>query len=246
MKKEKEKNSENLWVFFFLSVKQIRSGSCLKSVWLSDTDLSGTEAYVQKIKWDLTHLSCGETLHKKLVSASKLQLLTCDMPSMSSWMRSVWLYCRMARPTRKMISKPCRRTPRIITNVKTSETAQSTRFFWWVRFILRNRNFLYLIHENIKDACGYGQREEGEEQGEEPRRGVHRRVETLRSEMDVQFWKLLLGCKELTDFQKRKREQWCHASEWMICCLPVDETLTAGLICTVRGFSLTCNRYSNW
>lgn len=42
-------------------------------------------------------------------SGKRLQTLTCDIPSMSSWMRSVWLYCRMAKPTRKMISRPWQR-----------------------------------------------------------------------------------------------------------------------------------------
>lgn len=52
--------------------------------------------------------------------------------------------------------------------------------------------FPYLIHENIKDACGNRQREEGEEKSEEPGGGVHRCVKTLGSKMDVQLGKLLL------------------------------------------------------
>lgn len=52
--------------------------------------------------------------------------------------------------------------------------------------------FSYLIHENIKDARGNRQREEGEEKSEEPRRGVHGCVKTLGSEMEVQLRQLLL------------------------------------------------------
>lgn len=50
----------------------------------------------------------------------------------------------------------------------------------------------YLIHENIKDARGNRQREEGEEKSEEPGGGVHGCVKALGSEMDVQLGKLLL------------------------------------------------------
>lgn len=50
----------------------------------------------------------------------------------------------------------------------------------------------YLIHKNIKDACGDRQREEGEEEGEEPGRSIHGRMKTLGPEVDVELWKLLL------------------------------------------------------
>lgn len=60
-------------------------------------------------------------------------------------------------------------------------------------------NDSYLIHENIEDARGDRQREEGEEKGEEPGGGIHGRVETLGSKMDVQLWELLL--------RKRKEPQ---------------------------------------
>lgn len=52
--------------------------------------------------------------------------------------------------------------------------------------------FSYLVHEDVKDARGHRQRQEGEEEGEEPGRGVHGRVETLRSEVDVELRQLLL------------------------------------------------------
>ena len=50
----------------------------------------------------------------------------------------------------------------------------------------------YLIHENIEDAGGDRKRQESEEKGEEPGRGIHGSVETLGSKMDVELWKLLL------------------------------------------------------
>lgn len=57
---------------------------------------------------------------------------------------------------------------------------------------IQNKHFPYLIHENIKDACGNRQREEGEEKSEEPGGSVHGCVKTLGSKMDVQLGKLLL------------------------------------------------------
>lgn len=129
------------------------------------------------------------------------------MASMSSWMRSVWLYCRMARPTRKIISKPCTHH----TTVRCIDSAGLCR-----RLSFRERaSFIsYLVHENVKDARGYRQREEGEEEGEEPWRGVHGRVETLRSKMDVQLWQLLLrwkridfNCTYVNGARRKKKEK---------------------------------------
>lgn len=164
------------------------------------------------------------------------------MASMSSWMRSVWLYCRMARPTRKIISKPCTHH----TTVRCIDSAGLCR-----RLSFRERaSFIsYLVHENVKDARGYRQREEGEEEGEEPWRGVHGRVETLRSKMDVQLWQLLLRWKRI-DFnctyvngarrKKKKKKKGCAAPVWTMLSLQVWR---AGL--RFEG-SLTCSRYSNW
>lgn len=112
------------------------------------------------------------------------------MASMSSWMRSVWLYCRMARPTRKIISKPC-------THHTTVRCIDSGGLRRRLSFRKRASSISYLVHENVKDARGYRQGEEGEEEGEEPWRGVHGRVETLRSKMDVQLWQLLLRWKRI-------------------------------------------------
>lgn len=59
----------------------------------------------------------------------KLRLLTSDMPSMSSWMRSVWLYCRMARPTRKMISRPYGHVRRCYRRFSSTEHTVIIRMF---------------------------------------------------------------------------------------------------------------------
>lgn len=123
---------------------------------------------------------------------------------MSSWMRSVWLYCRMARPTRKIISNPCTHQTTVCRVGATAAAASAP-----------TRSVSYLVHENVKDARGDGQREEGEEEGEEPRRGVHGRVETLRSEMDVQLRQLLLREAEFGWSTGREEKR--------ICCPPVDK-----------------------
>lgn len=62
----------------------------------------------------------------------------------------------------------------------------------------------YLIHENIKDACGDRKREKGEKKREEPGWGIHGSVETLGPEMDIQLWKLLLKSQMLTKNKNRK------------------------------------------
>lgn len=37
----------------------------------------------------------------------------------------------------------------------------------------------YLVHEDVEDTCGHGKREGGEEEGEEPGRGIHGGEEAL-------------------------------------------------------------------
>lgn len=57
----------------------------------------------------------------------------------------------------------------------------------------------HLIHEDVKDTGGDRQREGGEEECEEPGRGIHGRVEALRAEVGVQVRELFLqglGCGE--------------------------------------------------
>lgn len=68
----------------------------------------------------------------------------------------------------------------------------------------------YLIHKDVKDTCSYWQGQEGEEESEEPRRGVHRCMETLRTEMNVQLWQLLL-ITEMKTWKRYKKKVW-----WMI------------------------------
>lgn len=51
---------------------------------------------------------------------------------------------------------------------------------------------LHLIHEDVEDTGGNGQREGGQEEREEPGRGVHGRVEALGAEVSVQVRELLL------------------------------------------------------
>lgn len=50
----------------------------------------------------------------------------------------------------------------------------------------------HLVHEDVEDPGGHRQREGGEEEGEEPRRGVHGGEEALGAEVNVQFRQLLL------------------------------------------------------
>lgn len=50
----------------------------------------------------------------------------------------------------------------------------------------------YLIHKDVKDTCSYWQGHEGEEECKKPGRGIHRCMETLRAEMNVQLWQVLL------------------------------------------------------
>lgn len=49
-----------------------------------------------------------------------------------------------------------------------------------------------LTHEDVEDPGGDGQWEGGEEDGEEPRGGVHGGMETLGLEVDVELWEVLL------------------------------------------------------
>lgn len=49
-----------------------------------------------------------------------------------------------------------------------------------------------LTHEDVKDPRGNGQREGGEEDGEEPRRGIHGGMKALSLEMYMKLWELLL------------------------------------------------------
>lgn len=73
------------------------------------------------------------------------------------------------------------------------------------------QNVPYLIHENIKDACGDRKREESEKKGEEPGGGIHGSMETLGPKMDIQLWKLLLGSqKSKLKSQKTKTEPKGH------------------------------------
>lgn len=64
----------------------------------------------------------------------------------------------------------------------------------------------YLIHKDVKDTCSYWQGQEGEEESKEPGRGVHRCMETLRTEMNVQLWQLLL-ITEMKTWKRYKREK---------------------------------------
>ncbi len=76
--------------------------------WICRSDLQFRKPMCRKESGTLSIWRVPESVHETATSCIKPQLFTCDMPSMSSWMRSVWLYCRMARPTRKIISKPYR------------------------------------------------------------------------------------------------------------------------------------------
>lgn len=144
----------------------------------------------------------------------------------------------MARPTRKIISKPCKEdryfTLYIHTHyilcklkwiIKIEQTApanahtMSTPFTGTVYTVKINlptlkrllQNVPYLIHENIKDACGDRKREESEKKGEEPGGGIHGSMETLGPKMDIQLWKLLLGSqKSKLKSQKTKTEPKGH------------------------------------
>lgn len=49
-----------------------------------------------------------------------------------------------------------------------------------------------LTHEDVKDPCGDGQGERGEEDGEEPGRGIHGSMKALSLEMHIQLRELLL------------------------------------------------------
>lgn len=101
---------------------------------------------------------------------------------------------------------------------KTSHTVKRIKYIF---NYLKTYNYVsYLIHENIKDACGDRQREEGEEEGEEPGRGVHGCVETLGSKMDIQLWKLLLRYKKLEDFKTKITEIFKSTyKEKEMCCM---------------------------
>lgn len=68
----------------------------------------------------------------------------------------------------------------------------------------------YLIHKDVKDTCSYWQGQKGEEESEEPGRGVHRCMETLRTEMNVQLWQLLL----ITEMKTWKRYKWKKQVRW--------------------------------
>lgn len=56
-----------------------------------------------------------ELLLLKWQVTCRLWWYTCNIPSMSSWMSSVWFIWRMARPTRKTISRPWRKRSTVIT-----------------------------------------------------------------------------------------------------------------------------------
>lgn len=95
---------------------------------------------------------------------------------------------------------------------------------------LKKNIFPYLIHENIKDARGNRQREEGEEKSEEPGRGVHGCVKTLRSKMDVQLGKLLLKKIHFNANLKRHRETCTSPSKQRNRHPLVDRNDTAALM----------------
>lgn len=54
----------------------------------------------------------------------------------------------------------------------------------------------HLVHKDVEDPRGHGQREGGEEEGEEPRGSIHGGEEALRAEVDVQLGQLLLDVRK--------------------------------------------------
>lgn len=104
--------------------------------------------------------------------------------------------------------------------------------------------FPYLIHENIKDACGNRQRKEGEEKSEEPGGGVHGCVKTLGSKMDVQLGKLLLKKTNLNaNLKHQNGETLMFPIKTKNSPPLVDRNSTASLM---LSYLVTWSRYSNW
>ncbi len=60
----------------------------------------------------------------------RLWCYTCNIPSMSSWMSSVWFIWRMARPTRKTISRPWRKRSPVITEESCLERKMMVNVVW--------------------------------------------------------------------------------------------------------------------
>lgn len=61
---------------------------------------------------------------------------TCNIPSMSSWMSSVWFIWRMASPTRNTISRPWRGRSTVITEDSSFERRKKKKVFSFF-FILK-------------------------------------------------------------------------------------------------------------
>lgn len=95
--------------------------SCFPDLSGATSNVSMGKGVVYVDKHQLSGSGGGSSLRAAAYFASELLLLdwqlcqcTCNIPSMSSWMSSVWFIWRMASPTRNTISRPCRERLTII------------------------------------------------------------------------------------------------------------------------------------